>query len=154
MALKPDRRVVDQDISWFCNQVAERGGVVSVDTLGSGISMDQAAALVKYSSSASGARPVGILTSQVVNLDLTRQHLNQHKEEVQLGSKVTILTKGEVTTNHLVSGITVANGDQAYLGVDGRITNSTSGAAANPTIGMFTSKKDEDGYAKVSVNLP
>ena len=86
----------------------------------------------------------------MVNKDLTRTHLNQHKDEVQKGGKVTILRKGYVVTN-VIDG-TPSAGDAAYAmnyGTAGNI--STSGTYQ---IGRFLSSKDEDGYAKVEVNLP
>jgi hypothetical protein len=154
MALKPDRVTIDTSIDYFMNQTANRGGVVSVLTAGSGAAMDQSVQAVHYDTSPSGATPVGILLSEVVNLDLTRQHENWHKEERQQGGKVTILVKGQVTTDHLASGITVTAGQGAYLGAEGRITNVNTGAAASPKIGTFHSTINELGFAKVSVNLP
>ena len=45
MALKADRHELDVDISFFYNEdTAERGGVVVLDTVGSGAAMDQAGA--------------------------------------------------------------------------------------------------------------
>ena len=70
MALKPDRIEIYTDISFFMNTVAERGGVVSVVTSGSGVSMDDANAVVEYADSASGAA-LGILLNDVVDKDLT-----------------------------------------------------------------------------------
>lgn len=154
MSIKPDRRQLHDDISFFCNQTATRGGVVSFLTAGSGVAMDQAEAVVEYKAVASGGKPVGILLNDVVNLDLTRQKQNVHKDEVQLGSKVTVLMKGWVVTDSLTAGITVAAGDPAYVNASGQITNVNAGAIATPLVGVFLSKKDEDGFAKVSINLP
>jgi len=152
MALKPDRVEQTTDISFFMNTVAERGGVVSAvtATTGVGVSMDDANAVVAYAAVASGARPLGILLNDVVNLDLTRQHINWHKDEMQVGGKVTLLRQGQVTTNRLVAGITPSAGVDAYVGASGLIgTDSTNSVK----IGQFLSGKDTDGYAKVSVNL-
>ena len=99
MALKSDRYELQTDISFFYNDgAATRGGVVVYDTAGSGASMDQGVNLVKY---ATTGIPVGILLNDVVNKDLTRTHLNQHKDEVQKGGKVTVLRKGYVVTNNV-----------------------------------------------------
>lgn len=121
MALKPDRVEQTTDISFFMNTVAERGGVVSAvtATTGVGVSMDDANAVVAYAAVASGARPLGILLNDVVNLDLTRQHINWHKDEMQVGGKVTLLRQGQVTTNRLVAGITPSAGVDAYVGASG-----------------------------------
>lgn len=150
MALKSDRVEKLTDISFFMNTVAERGGVVSVVSTGSGVSMDDANAVVGYAAVASGAKPVGVLLNDVVNLDLTRQHLNWHKDETQLGGKVTVLRHGYVTTNMLVSGVTPSAGDSAYVGANGLIGTSSTNAVK---VGQFLSAKDSDGYAKVSVNI-
>lgn len=152
MALKPDRIELLTDVSFFMNTTAERGGVVSVVTAtsGVGISMDDGNAAVAYAAVASGAKPVGVLLNDVVNLDLTRQHINWHKDETQVGGKVTLLRQGQVTTNMLVAGTTPSAGADAYVGVSGLIGTSSTNAVK---IGQFLSAKDTDGYAKVSVNL-
>jgi hypothetical protein len=150
MALKPDRIETLTDISFFMNTTAERGGVVSAVTSGSGVSMDDSNAVVAYAAAASGAKPLGVLLNDVVNLDLTRQHLNWHRDEVQVGGKVVVLRQGQVSTNMLVSGITPSAGSDAYVGASGLIGTSSTNAVK---IGQFLSSKDADGYAKVSVNI-
>jgi hypothetical protein len=149
MALKPDRVELLTDISFFMNTTATRGGVVSASSAGSGVSMDDANAVVAYAANPSGAKPIGILLNDVVDLDLTRQHINWHKDEVQKGGKVTVLRQGQVTTN-LVAGTPTAGAD-AYVAASGNI--STTQAAGAVKIGQFLSAVDADGYAKVSVNL-
>lgn len=146
MALKPDRIELQTDISFFMNTEAVRGGVASVSTGGSGVAMDDGNAVVSYVAVAANAKPVGVLLNDVVNLDLTRQHINWHRDEVQVGGKVTLLQVGQVTTDK-VSG-TPAAGDVAYVGASGLI--ATSGTA---TVGKFLSGKDADGFAKVAVNI-
>ncbi len=164
MALKADRYELQTDISFFMNAaVATRGGVVvhesgSSFTVSSGAAMDQGVALVKEKICGNTDVPVGILLNDVVNKDLTRTHLNQHKDEVQLGSKVTILRKGYVVTNKIDS-VTVAPGHVAYASAvaAGNISNACPAsviASGNLAIGRFLSAIDEDGYAKVEINLP
>lgn len=150
MALKNNRYELDTDISFFMNEVAERGVIVSVSTVGSGAAMDNAAALATVKANASGAVPLGVLLNDMVDIDITRQHLNWHKDEVLKGSKVTILTKGWIVTNK-ISGTPVA-GSTAYVANSGLIS-PTQASGAVP-VGVFLSTKDADGYAKVSVNLP
>ena len=153
MALKSDRIELLTDISFFMNTTAERGGVAGIavgGTAGSGVSMDDANAVVAYVAAVSGTRPLGVLLNDVVNLDLTRQHINWHKDEVQVGGKVTLLRNGQVTTDRLVSGITPTAGTPAYVGASGLIGTSSTNAVQ---IGTFLSGKDSDGYAKVSVNI-
>ena len=156
MALKADRHELDVDISFFWNAAAaERGGVVVLDAVGSGAAMDQAGAKVKYAVATNALIPVGILLNDVVNLDLTRQHINWHQDEVQKGGKVSILTKGYVVTNK-ISG-TPAAGEAAFVCDDtaGNIaTDAEITDGKKIIIGRFMSKKDEDDYAKVEINLP
>jgi hypothetical protein len=158
MALKADRYELQTDISFFYNNAAAtRGGVVVHDsTTASGAAMDQGVNLVKYKTAASTDVPVGILLNDVVNKDLTRTHLNQHKDEVQLGGKVTILRKGYVVTNNITGTPNV--GDVAYACDQeaGNIAPGAVSAAASGALGIgrFMSDKDEDGYAKVEINLP
>lgn len=152
MALLAHRKHVDSRIDYFMNETAERGGIVSVSTQGSGEANDQASQVCTYAANPSGKTPLGILMNDVVNYDLTRQHLNWYKDEVQMNSKVTIWEKGEVLTNLIQPGITVNNGDKAWLHASGYLSNT--GFLGGPRVGMFSSKKDENGYAKVSINLP
>ena len=149
MALKPDRVELLTDISFFMNTTATRGGVVSASSAGSGVAMDDANAVVAYAANPSGAKPIGLLLNDVVDIDLTRQHINWHKDEVQKGGKVTVLRQGQVTTN-LVAGSPTAGAD-AYVAASGYI--STTQAAGAVKVGQFLSAVDADGYAKVSVNL-
>ena len=157
MALKADRIEESTDISHFYNAgTATRGGVVVLDAANaSGAAMDQAANLVKYAVADSDDVPVGVLLNDVVNKDLTRTHLNQYKDEVQKGGKVTVMTRGQVTTSNITGDPTP--GQVAYASETlGEISASAADAEAsgNLAIGRFLSVKDSDGYAKVSVNLP
>lgn len=150
MALKADRIELLTDISFFMNTTAERGGVVSAVTSGSGVAMDDANSVVAYAAAVSGAKPLGVLLNDVVNYDLTRQHINWHKDEVQVGGKVVLLRQGQVTTNMLVAGTTPAAGVDAYVGVSGLIGTSSTNSTK---IGQFLGSKDADGYVKLSVNI-
>lgn len=153
MALKSDRIEAYTDISFFCNDTtAERGGIVVFATgvAGSGAAMDDANAVVTYAASASGRVPAGLLLNDVVSLDLTRQHINWHKDEVQTGSKVTLLRQGQVTTDSIVAGVTVGPGSGAYVGANGDLTTVSTNSTR---VGTFLSAKDADGYAKVDINL-
>jgi hypothetical protein len=161
MALKADRYEESTDISFFYTaNTATRGGVVCLDLLSaSGAAMDQGDNTVSYQSAVGGSSPdvpVGILLNDVVNKDLTRTHLNQYKDEVQKGGKVTVLCRGWVVTNAIDGA--PGPGDVAYASFDtaGNICGSDHFAAASGelAIGRFMSAKDADGYAKVYVNLP
>lgn len=169
MALKGDRTVAhDVDISFFMTATGERGGVVVVSAAGSGTSLDDATAVVAYptvGTVVSGQRPIGVLLNDVVSLDLTRQHLNEQKNETQAGGKVEVLRRGTVTSNR-VSG-TPTKGQPAYFNERGAFTptaptihgtgqlnlDGDANQLADYRVGQFLSVKDADGYAKVSVNV-
>lgn len=159
MALKQDRSTLATDISYFMNEAATRGGVVSHGTAGSGASMDNGNAVVTYAADPSGAIPVGLLVNDMVDIDLTRQHLNQHKDEVQKGGKVTLLRKGWVVTNSL-EGTAPNQGDLAYLGHSGNLASSDLASddvdadGSSRVVGRFLSDVDQYGYAKVFIDLP
>ncbi len=162
MSLKADRRHVDSDIAHFMNATATRGGIVSVTaTISSGAAMDQSESTVAYAAEPSGVEPLGILMSDVVNLDLTRQHMNWHKEEVQLGGKVTVWTKCTVVTDTLFPGITPTPGQVAYVAHSGFISNADEAidsgqenTSLTRVVGRFITGKNADGYAKIDINLP
>lgn len=154
MALKGNCKIgMGTEIGFFMNEVATRGIIVVHDTstTGVGAAMDDANAVVKIPTSSSGSDvPAGLLLNDVVNLDLTRQHINWHKDEVQLGGKVTVLTDGGwVVTNSIKSGQAPKAGDSAYYAASGELMTS-----GTHQVGKFLSGKDSDGYAKVAINIP
>lgn len=149
MALKPHRIELPDGsrIKYFMTAVAERGCVVNLDAPG-GAGMDNPNATVSLPTGPSG-NPAGVLMNDVVDLDLTRQHLNQHKDEVQVGNKVALMVRGVVTTNVLKSGDTPEAGDPAYYTTDGEFTTT----ATSDQVGVFVSDVDDDGYVEVEVNI-
>ena len=163
MALKADRYELQTDISFFYDAgTATRGGIVCHGTVGSGAAMDQGVNLVEYPTVSITSTPVGILLNDVVNKDLTRTHLNQHKDEVQKGGKVTVLRKGYVVTNNITG--TPAVGQVAYIATGATAGNISAKSHADWTVavlsgsghqavGRWLSTKDEDGDAKVEINL-
>ena len=166
MALRPDGVEHLTDLSYFMNETAERGIVVIHDTGGSGAAMDDSSALVKapagIGTTVSGTNPAGLLLNDVVNLDLTRQHINYAKDEVQKGSKVLLLRRGTVVTDQ-VSG-TPTIGADAYITRLGSISATAEESTiavvgggiaveVTPKVGKFLSTLDADGYAKVEINI-
>lgn len=150
MALKPDRVEHLTDISFFKNDaVAERGIIVAHSTGGSGAAMDDALAQVADVAS-TGDLAAGLLLNDVVNLDLTRQHYNMMKDEVQLGGKVTLLRRGTVVTDQ-VSGTPVV-GEAVHFAADGRLVTSSE-LATSQQVGRWLGVLDADGYAKCEINI-
>jgi hypothetical protein len=160
--------------------VSATGVNAAASNVASGAAMDQAANQVWYGLPCTGVRPIGVLLNDVVNIDLTRQILNPYKSEVQVGDKVTLLKKGYVVTNRIVESIgavvvRITPGAPAFTGPSGFITSVASGtphmlqptgatqdwvsrgmlnsASGSYVVGKFLSRPDEDGYAKVYVDL-
>ena len=161
MALKADRYEESTDISYFYNAAeATRGGVVCLadNGLASGAALDQGENLVSYLEAAATNIPIGILLNDVVDKDLTRQHINQHKDEVQLGGKVTVLTRGWVMTDKITGTAIAGSGAYADSTTAGNISShmplGTAQASGNLCIGRWGSRMDDDLYAKLYVNLP
>ena len=155
MALKGDRLVTTEEIRFFSSGLIEKGQLVvlGTGTSGSGNFLDQAEAYV-HVAAASGRVIIGMSTTDVVNLDLTRQHINYYKDEVQTGSKVTIAQKGWLVTNKVTGTPAAGNVAYADTGTAGNVTASYVATGTTPVVGRFLSSKDEDGYATVYLNLP
>lgn len=159
MSLKGDRYILESDNTFFFNQVATRGGVATISTGGSGSALDQSQALLQYATNPSGLQPIGILLEDMVNYDLTRQHANYHRDEVQLGGKVAVIKKGWVVTNSLVASASPVAGDIAIVGESGLLDKIsyasylTGNQVNKPKVGRYLSAKEDDGYAKVAVEL-
>ncbi len=153
MALKGDRQIDATEISYFLNEVAERGSVVSISTAGSGISLENSKSVATVATSPSGSKVLGILLNDFVSIDRTRFPINWHKDQAASGDKASILTRGWVVTNKLLGTITA--GQLAYAAESGNLRGSAltpANVSNQPLVGRFVSDKDEAGYAKVYVN--
>ena len=153
-----DRQVDAVEISYFLNAVAEKGVILSASNGGSGVAMEDTYNTAAVVANSSGCRPLGMLLTEFVNVDLTRQSINWHKDQAQIGDKAAIMTKGWAVTDKVV-GAPLA-GDYAALGSSGTIIPITPALfvagwnkAANPIIGRFRTKVNEDGFARVYVDL-
>lgn len=153
MALKGDRNIVLDEIGYFTNSVMTRGGIASLVTGGSGVALDSSNAVVAYQANPSGAAAMGVALDDVVNYDLTKQHINFAKSEVQLGGKICLAQVGWVVTD-LIIGTPVAGG-AAYIGASGYFqTTSAADVTINRRCGTFNTSKDEDGFARISFRFP
>lgn len=164
MGLKMDREVYQSKVDCFLNEAASRGKITTYSTYASGIALDNSAQLVTIAANPSGTKVAGVLVGDVVDIDTTRQFLNTQKDEVVKGSKVTLITEGWIVTDNLEAG-TVTGGEAAYIGNSGNFATAAaiagygcavteeSNATTYPKVGRFLSTKDENGYAKVEVNI-
>ena len=154
MALKGQRVTIEEDISLTCDVASARGFMTVYSTAGSGIALGDRAGICTISATSSGYKPAGILMNDVVDVDTTKYQLNVHKDETLIDERVTLLRKGRITTNALVSGQTPTAGDKAYLGATGKLTGSYVNDVATPRVGTFVAAKDENGYVTADINLP
>lgn len=155
MALKGERVVIETNITLTCPSVASRGVTLVHSTAGSGTALGDKAGTADLLANPSGYKVAGLLMNDVVNVDTTRYHLNFHKDERLINQRVTLLTKGRVTTDK-VSGSPTA-GSTAYLTTNGNLTptvSATGGTVATPKVGVFAGGVDENGFATVDINLP
>lgn len=154
MALKADRQIDSVELGFFINETADGGEVLSHSTTGSGIAMDPSVNLVTAKANSSGGVPVGMLLQEVVNNDLTRVPNNWHKDQANVGDKVTLVRKGWLVTNKLTGTITAGDAVLSSSGtLASKATDGTHNEVANPTVGRFVSVADEAGYAKVYIDL-
>jgi hypothetical protein len=160
MALKPDRFIIQEDVAFRLRDVAAKGkflvfgsgnAVATNVNAGSGVAMDSPYGFVALVSNPSGFVPAGCLMNNFVNIDTSLYHINYYKDEHVIGDKCTLLRKGWVVTN-CVTG-TPKTGDGAYLTSNGEVTPTNTGSVQTPQVGQFLSAKDENGYAKVQINL-
>jgi len=156
MALRPDRGYDEfTDISnyWTTSQTsAEKGGVATVVTQGSGVALEDTANVVSYAANPSGAIPKGVLLRTVSPaLSATRDFINFDAQEVRPGDKVTLVRKGWLVTDMIPSGISPAVGDAAYVAASGNISSTQASGALQ--VGRFETTKDADGFARVFIDI-
>jgi hypothetical protein len=140
----------------------EKGEILSISTAGSGAALDHTlnvatkatTATLQNNQLASGARPLGLVTFDVVNIDLTKYSLNAQKAEVQVGTKVNIVNDGRFVTNRLHPAATPVAGNIAYLAISGLLHSAGDGVSGAIPVGRWLSTKDGDGFADVEILLP
>jgi len=157
MALKGDRDIVRTDITHVCDSVAERGNVLvyKANSSGSGNALGDARGTATLATDPSGLMPAGLLLNDFVSIDESQYHRNYHKDQMKVGEPATLLRQGWVVTNR-ISGNPV-EGNIAYLTASGALTptvSATGGVKATPPVGEFNGSKDENGFAKVTIQLP
>jgi hypothetical protein len=153
MTLKADRQIDSEELRFYLDETSDNGVIVCVSTAGSGISMDQAENVATVVGATSGAKPLGVLMNEFVDIDQTRFVVNWHKDQQNKGDKATITTKGWVVTNKVVNATA---GSEAVLASSGFVTNKVNGThneVATPTVGRFRTGKDEAGFATLYVDL-
>lgn len=149
--LKPDRNLTQWVFNYKSAAAAVQGGLVSATTPASGVGAN-GPGVAGYAASPSGAHVLGVLLDDVEVLD-PKLDRNHYKEVVGVGDQVSIGSEGWVVTDMVYPGVDPVAGQSAYLGHSGYFTNVQTPVQA-PKVGRFETSKDEDGYVKVSINIP
>jgi len=131
------------NIMGFCNEVTPKGRILVFD---GNTHQDPYDGWVVPKTNIAETNPVGLLLNDVVNVDLTRSHINWHNDEVQVGSKVSVMSIGEACVP-VIGEPNVA--DPVYYTYEGQITAEPH----SEPIGRFLSRKDQDGYAKIKIDV-
>ena len=164
MALKGDRRIVNDKVDCFLNEAATEGVIATYSTYGSGVAMDNTKQLVTIAADPSGQKVAGVLVGNVVSIDVTREFLNTQKNEVPVGSKVHLVTDGFLVTDDIEDG-TITAGGAAYVGHSGlfataaaiagygALVTEDANATVFPMVGRFVTTKDQGGFAKVEIDI-
>lgn len=148
--------------TYVMNETGAQGRVVVhvVNPSGVGASMDDSNSRVQLPNAVytSGEKVAGVLLTEVVNYDLTRQHLNQYKRQQQVGGKVDLLKVGGIVCDTVVGTPTV--GDLAYGTTEGYFTAIPAATLATVAqnhaikpVGTFRTAKDTDGYCKIDIHV-
>ena len=152
MALKGFRKYDEgTEILYRLNEASERGIIVVAASSGTGLPGDSAN-LVKVPTAASGQYPIGLLATDVVSIDLSRYtHTARfHRDEVPIGSPVTLVRDGWVVTDRIKPGSDPSPGQTAYFDSSGWLTTAN---ANNLPVGQFLGEKTSDGYVRVDITL-
>lgn len=151
MAIKNTDYSAERHVTYLASGTFDDGFCVIMATgTYSGAALEHANRYAYVATGGSGAVPLGVSESKVVNYDLTRQKLNPfNPNEVQTGSKISIIKHGWVNTN-AISG-TVTPGTAAYLTSGGYM--SPTQYTGYPQVGKFLTGKDGNGFATVQIDL-
>ncbi len=131
---------VERDsINWFCSDKILFGDPVY------GNQNESPLLARSFESRKPSDKLLGIATVDVVNIDLSKQMVPSYS--VQSGSKISILTKGEIVIYKKYKKIPF--GQPMYISKKGNITWRNHG----DRIGTTSSNQDKDGFLKVSIKI-
>lgn len=129
MSLRPDRQTQQVNIDFPCPWTQERGGILS---------WMQASGMyfVQYAFDPSGAKCLGLQLNDIENVNFVRQPFQQYIRDIDLPmARVGAATEGDFLTDWIYPVGQINQGDLAYAGPSGMITNSS--AFGGELIGKF-----------------
>lgn len=124
------------DLSFFCESKLRKGALVEFKTNSS---------VTKYR----GGEIAGISLNNVVNIDLIKNHLNFAHEEVQLFSRIEMLTKG-VIVYKFNKRLRLPRRQRIYCNPK---TSKLDFRRLSPVAGYLISEQDKDGFCKIFVDF-
>lgn len=157
MALKPDRDIYVDDMDYTCDTAAEAGQVLILKSsqgtghaVGRGINEAAPQGTIQGTGTpASGTIPVGILGTDVEDIDQSKYQRATQRVTAVKGENVYLIKSGKILTN-MISG-TPAPGDKAYLAANSKLSPTQSNSI--PALGEFITSKDSNGFAWVRITM-
>lgn len=150
MALKPDQKVIADDINFKMAAAQEKGILVCYSST---------AGFVEKKSDPSGQKVAGLLMVDVRNRDVrdslgrTSTTRNYSKNEVPISGKVRLARVGEFQTDDVDSADTFAAGDDLYITSNGQFSKVKDNSGIEGPIGHALGAKDSDGYVRIFLNI-
>jgi hypothetical protein len=151
MALRGTSHKHETTMDYILNRAAEPGTmVVASGTAG----LVDVVGTVQLSGS--GIWPVGMLLNTREDFNYAKELERTQYDTDDIGTVVTLLRRGEVSTNLVVAngGVAIAAGQPAYLAGNGQVGNANSApTGGNQKVGQFMSAVDADGYVRLRLEL-
>lgn len=150
MALRPLRHIHETTMNFVLDRVAEPGLVVVASGTAGKVDVVGAVQIA-----ASGIYPVGLVLNFREDINYAKEYTRYSYDTDDIGTVVSLLRDGEVTTNLVVqNGGTIVPGTAAYLAPNGRVGNANLAVSgADQRVGQFLSAVDTDGYVVLRVDL-
>jgi hypothetical protein len=138
MSLLPARQTQQVNIDYPCPFTQERGGILTY-VMFSGIQY------VQYAPNPSGAKIAGIQMNDIENVNFVRQPFQQYIRVMDLPFTIVGASRmGDYITDWIYPIGPIMNGDLAYLGPSGMITNSPS--FGGDPVGTFLGPLQDDPH--------
>lgn len=155
MGLKADREILQTNVRYriaTATGAVTRGHVLLADTTDGVCKVE---ATLPGGSAATLALPgvVGLLMDDVEAVDWTSTPQIWTRNVQPVGAEVSVLVKGRVKTDVIPTGVTVAQGEVAYLADAGEVTNVPHLAGSGLVVGRWASAKDADGFADLDFDI-
>ena len=149
MALAPSRQIFQTNIDYSLNEVCERGVVCCIVPGTTPVGEVTCTAVP----TGVGVMPIGVLLSDVEDLNYDRHPEYRQRNVLDVGSVVGLAQEAELLTDR-ITGAPVA-GNPCYLAANGTLspTQLTDGITSAPLLGKFLSAPNANGFAKVRIDL-